>query len=140
MAATVLTDDSEHARRLGGFGIAFILSLIVKHRLVDNEDMVATLGNNFIFLPFPDLTSISEPANLWKSRREGESPNVCHEQTTGRGRCLTLMSSLETSHSNLADSFSLTSTSWSGLVNSTCGAAGKQRACEVNRATDSHSD
>lgn len=34
----------------------------------------------------------------------------------------TLTFSLETSHSNLAVSFSMTSTSWSGLVNSTCGA------------------
>lgn len=39
---------------------------------------------------------------------------------------LTLMFSLETSHSNLADSFSLTSTSWSGFENSTCGAADAQ--------------
>lgn len=39
---------------------------------------------------------------------------------------LTLMFSLETSHSNLADSFSLTSTSWSGFENSTRGAADRQ--------------
>lgn len=36
------------------------------------------------------------------------------------------MFSLETSHSNLAGSFSLTSTSWSGFENSTCGAADAQ--------------
>lgn len=34
----------------------------------------------------------------------------------------TLTFSRDTSHSNLAESFSLTSTSWSGLENSTCGA------------------
>lgn len=69
MAAGALTNDSEHARRLGGSGIAFVLGLIVKHGLVDDEDVLAALGNDFIFLPFPDLTAISEPADLWEKRR-----------------------------------------------------------------------
>lgn len=61
----MLTNDREHARRLGGFGITFILCLIVKHGLVDNEDVLATLGNDFIFLAFPDFTTVFEPADLW---------------------------------------------------------------------------
>lgn len=62
----MFTDDREHARRLGGFGLAFILCLIVKHGLVDNEDVLATLGDNFILLAFPDFTTVFEPADLWK--------------------------------------------------------------------------
>lgn len=59
-----LTDDSEHARGLGGLGVTFVLSLIVKHRLVDDEDVLASLSDDLIFLSLPDFTSIFKPADL----------------------------------------------------------------------------
>lgn len=51
----------------------------------------------------------------------GESGRVGEVRGEGSG-INTLAFSRDTSHSNLADSFSLTSTSWSGVENSTCGA------------------
>lgn len=80
-AAATLTDDGQHARRLGGPGITLVLGLVVKHRLVDDEDVLAALGDDFIFLPFPDLTAVSEPADLWEKRRgERTSPNAWQPQ------------------------------------------------------------
>lgn len=63
-----LTDDSEHAGGFGGLCITFIFSLIVEHRLVDDEDMLATFGDNFVLLPLSDFTSIFKPAYLRDSR------------------------------------------------------------------------
>lgn len=59
-----LTHDSEHAGGLGGLGVTFVFSLIVKHRLVDDEDVLASLSDDLIFLPLPDFTSIFKPADL----------------------------------------------------------------------------
>lgn len=90
---------------------------------MDDEDVLATLSDDFVFLPLSDFTSILKPADLSESRDEEISASVKHycwfSGQTDKVGVLTLMFSLETSHSNRADSFSLTSTSWSGLVNST---------------------
>lgn len=60
----ILTNDSEHAGGLGGSGITFVLSLIVEHRLVDDEDPLDSLSDNLVLLSFPDLAAILEPTNL----------------------------------------------------------------------------
>lgn len=60
----ILTNDSEHAGGFGGLSVTFVFSLIVKHRLVDDEDVLATLSNNFILLPLSNFTSILKPADL----------------------------------------------------------------------------
>lgn len=72
------TDDSEHAEGLGGPGITFVLSLIIKHRLVDDEGPLDSIGNDFILLSFPDLDSVLEPENLqddirFSERNDGRS-------------------------------------------------------------------
>lgn len=59
-----LTDDSQHAGGFGGLCITFVFSFIIKHRFVDDEDVLAALSNNFIFLSFSDFTSIFVPADL----------------------------------------------------------------------------
>lgn len=69
VVARILTNDREHPRRLGSFSITLVLCLIVKHGLVDDEDVLATLSNDFILLAFPDFTSVSEPADLWKQMK-----------------------------------------------------------------------
>lgn len=72
----ILTDDSEHAGGLGGFGVAFILGLVVKHGLVDDEDVLAALGDNFVLLPLSDFTSILKPADLQDSQAQELSHDV----------------------------------------------------------------
>lgn len=83
---------------------------------------------------FPFLISLPS-FNQRTCRSERKKSEELHlhylsKQTNGE-RELTLASSLETSHSNLADSFSLTSTSWSGFENSTCGAVNKKVDVQV---------
>lgn len=60
----ILTNDGEHARGLGGPGITFVLSFIIKHRLVHDEDPLDSLSNDLIFLSFSDLAAILEPTHL----------------------------------------------------------------------------
>lgn len=78
--ALFLTNDSEHAGGFGGLCITFIFSLIFKHRLVDDEDVLATLCDNFVLLSLSDFTSVLEPADLRGSREEEvsekDSPRV----------------------------------------------------------------
>lgn len=64
MITSVLTDDSEHAGGLGGLGVTFVLSLIVKHRLVDDEEVLAAFSDDFVLFPLPDFISILKPADL----------------------------------------------------------------------------
>lgn len=71
-----LTDNSEHAGGLGGLSVTFVFSLIVKYRLVDDEDVLATLSDDFVFLPLSDFTSILKPADLQESRDEEISASV----------------------------------------------------------------
>lgn len=60
----VLTDDSEHAGGFGSLRLTFVFGLIVKHRLVDDEDVLSALSDNFVLLPLSDFTSILKPADL----------------------------------------------------------------------------
>lgn len=71
-----LTDNSEHAGGLGGLSVTFVFSLIVKYRLVDDEDVLATLSDDFVFLPLSDFTSILKPADLQESGDEEISASV----------------------------------------------------------------
>lgn len=66
----ILTDNGQHAGGFGGLCVTFVFSLIVKHRLVNEEDVLAALGNNFIFLPLSDFTSIFKPVNLKDEKEE----------------------------------------------------------------------
>lgn len=72
----ILTNNSEHARGLGGPSITFVFSFIVKHRLVDDEDVLATLSDNFVLLPLSDFTSILKPADLRESQHQEISDSV----------------------------------------------------------------
>lgn len=72
----ILTDDSEHAGGLGGLSVTFVFSLIVKHRLVDDEDVLATLCDNFVLLPLSDFTSILKPADLRERQHQEISDSV----------------------------------------------------------------
>lgn len=63
-----LTNDSEHARGLGGSGVTFVLSLIVEHRLVDDENPLDSLSDDLVLLSFSDLAAVLEPTNLvWRN-------------------------------------------------------------------------
>lgn len=77
----ILTNDSEHARGLWGLCITFVFSLIVKHRLVDDEDVLATLCDNFVFLSLSDFISVLKPADLWDVKEEVIERKIAPEKT-----------------------------------------------------------
>ena len=64
MIPSVRTDDSEHPGGLGGLGVTFVLGLIVKHRLVDYEAVMASFSDDFVLFALPDFISIPKPADL----------------------------------------------------------------------------
>lgn len=66
-----LTNNCQHAGGLGGPGVTFVLGLIVKHWLVDDEDSLDSLSNNLVLLSFPDLAAVLEPANLKDQSKHG---------------------------------------------------------------------
>lgn len=74
----LLTDDSEHAGRLGGPGVTFVLRLIVEHRLVDDEDPLDSLSDDLVLLSFPDLATVFEPTNLHNNMRVIREIIFCH--------------------------------------------------------------
>lgn len=78
---TRLTDDCEDAGGFSGSGVALVLGLVVKDRLMDDEDPLDALGDYLIFLTFPDLTAVPEPFNLKEQRMEGSI------EEPGRGQC-----------------------------------------------------
>lgn len=71
-----LTHDSEHAGGFGGCCITFVFCFIFKHRLVDKEDVLSALDDNFVLLPLSDFTSLFEPADL-RSRRQASEDSWC---------------------------------------------------------------
>lgn len=82
---TRLTDDCEDAGGFSGSGVALVLGLVVKDRLMDDEDPLDALGDYLIFLTFPDLTAVPEPFNLKEQRMEGsieEEGNVTNADKT----------------------------------------------------------
>lgn len=66
----ILTNDGEHAGGFGGLCITFVFSFIIKHRFVDDEDVLPALSDNFILLPLSDFTSVLKPADLRDSKWE----------------------------------------------------------------------
>lgn len=73
MKFVVLTDNREHPGGLAGLCVTFIFSLVVKHRLVDDEDVLATLSNNLVLFTLSDFTSVLEPADLRAGQEEDAS-------------------------------------------------------------------
>ena len=64
-----LTDDGQHARGFGCSGVTLVLSLIVEHGLVYDEDPLDALRDDLVLLSFPDLTAVLKPANLQQKSR-----------------------------------------------------------------------
>lgn len=72
--AELLTDDGQHAAGLGRPGVTLVLGLIIKHRLVDDENPLSSFSADLVLLAFPDLTAVLEPANLQQNITVSETP------------------------------------------------------------------